>query len=100
VNRIKKANAQARELRVELSGEYDLSRKEELGLLFAALPVDRSAVIDLSRVTYVDSTFLHELAALHCRLKEQVVALVGASSAIRRVLGIMGFDRLFRIAES
>lgn len=100
MNRSKTADAQARTHRLELYGEYDLSRKEELGKLFAALPVDSSAVIDLSRVSYVDSMFLHQLVSLHKRLKEHVVTLVGVNSAIRRVLGIAGFDQLFRIAES
>lgn len=86
--------------RIELDGEYDLTRKEELSFLFAALPDDTAAVIDLSRVTYVDSTFLHVLASLHFRLKEHGVTLVGASSSVRRLLSIVRFDQLFRIAES
>jgi anti-sigma B factor antagonist len=100
VNGTNGGNALASPRRIELSGEYDLNRKEELGLLFATLPADGRAVIDLSRVTYVDSTFLHELVSLHLRLKEHGVTLVGANSAIRRVLDIVGFDQLFRIAES
>lgn len=100
MNRTNWATVHARPRRIELNGEYDLSRKEELGLLFATLPADGTAVIDFSHVTYIDSTCLHELVMLHLRRKENVVTLAGANRAIRRVLGIVGFDQLFRITES
>jgi anti-anti-sigma factor len=100
VNRPDTTSAQPPARRIELDGEYDFSRKEELGLLFGALPADGPAVIELSRVTYVDSTFLNELVGLHSRLKAHGVTLVGPNSGIRRVLGIVGFDQLFRIADS
>lgn len=85
---------------IKLDGEYDLSRKKELESIFASLAADGPATIDLSNVSYVDSTFLHVLVALHFRLKGHVVTLAGASSAIRRLLSIVNFDRLFRITES
>lgn len=85
--------------RIELSGEYDLSRKDELSSIFASLAPDGPATIDLTRVNYVDSTFLHVLAALHFRLKEHGVTLVGANSQVRRLLGIVKFDQLFHIAD-
>ena len=47
--------------RIELNGEYDVSQKEAIAALFAALPPDGPAVIDLSKCTYVDSTFLSNL---------------------------------------
>lgn len=94
------ATAASETQRIELDGEYDLSRREELSLLFAALPDTTPTVIDLSRVTYVDSTFLRELASLHFRFKENRVTLVGANSSIRRLLGLVQFDQLFCIAES
>lgn len=84
---------------IELDGEYDLTRKEELRLLFAALPDNTAAVIDLSRVSYVDSTFLHELALLHFRLRAPGVTLTGANASIRRLLSIVKFDQLFCIAD-
>lgn len=83
--------------RVELNGEYDLTRKEELNSVFAALQPDGPAIIDLSRVDYVDSTFLQALAGLHFRFKEHGVTLVGAGAAVRRLLSIVKFDELFHI---
>lgn len=84
---------------VELAGEYDLTRRAELKLLFGGLPDNTPAMIDLSRVTYVDSTFLSELASLHFRLNTHRVTLVGANASIRSLLGIVKFDQLFCIAE-
>jgi anti-anti-sigma factor len=86
--------------RIELDGEYDLSRKDELTSIFASLEPDGPATIDLTKVSYVDSTFLHVLATLHFRLKEHGVTLVGANSQVRRLLSIVKFDQLFQIADS
>jgi hypothetical protein len=47
---------------LRLAGEYDLTRKNEIVELFATLDGDSSVQIDLSDVTYIDSTILRELA--------------------------------------
>ena len=86
--------------RVDLSGEYDLSRRHDLGSLFEALPEGAPVVVDLTNVTYVDSSFLHALTALHYRFKEWGVTLVGARPQIRRILQIMNVEQLFTMAES
>src|SRR5579871_3091529 len=49
---------------VELSGEYDLARKQEVAALFAAVNGKASITIDMREVTYVDSTFLNELVRM------------------------------------
>lgn len=84
--------------RVELDGEYDLSRKDEVASLFARLVPDAPASIDMSRVTYIDSTFLRELALLHFRFKDFPVTLINVCPNVRRILDIVKFDRLFRFA--
>jgi anti-anti-sigma factor len=84
--------------RVVLGGEYDLSRKEEVSSLFDSLSTDAPAVVDMSAVTYVDSTFLRLLADLHCRFKDSSVTLTGVSERIKRILHIVRFDQLFRLA--
>lgn len=84
--------------RVALDGEYDLSRKEEVASLFARLVPDSPAVVDMSSVTYIDSTFLHQLALLHFRFKDFPVTLVNVRPNVKRILGIVKFDRLFRFA--
>lgn len=86
--------------RIELQGEYDLSRKEEVNALFATLSTDSPATIDLSRVTYADSTILHELAMLNNRLKGQLITLTGAIPSVRRLLEVVKFDQLFRIVDA
>jgi anti-anti-sigma factor len=85
--------------RVALDGEYDLSRKEEVASLFARLVPDGPAVVDMSNVTYIDSTFLHQLALLHFRFKDFPVTLVNVRPNVKRILAIVKFDRLFRFAD-
>jgi anti-anti-sigma factor len=85
--------------RVELDGEYDLSQKEAIASLFEALRPDGPAVIDLTKCTYVDSTFLSELVKLRQRFKEHPITLVGASGSVMRVLRLGHFNRLFEIPE-
>jgi anti-anti-sigma factor len=84
--------------RIVLDGEYDLSRKEEVSSLFASLSTDAPATVDMSAVTYVDSTFLRALADLHFRFRGSYVTLTGVSSRIKRILHILRFDQLFRLA--
>jgi anti-anti-sigma factor len=83
--------------RIELNGEYDISQKEAIASLFGSLRPDGPAVIDLTKCTYVDSTFLSELVRLRKRLKEHPITLLGASGAVMRVLRLVNFDRLFVI---
>ncbi len=84
--------------RIVLGGEYDLSREEEVSSLFESLSTDAAVVVDMSAVTYVDSTFLRALANLHYRFKGSPVTLMGANERIRRILHIVRFDQLFRLA--
>ena len=86
--------------RIELSGEYDLSSKEEIASLFQSLRPDGGAVIDMTKVTYVDSSFLHELADLQFRFMPHAVTLVGVSENLKRVFAILSFDRLFTIIKA
>ena len=82
---------------VKLEGEYDLARREELATLFSSVSAHGPATVDMSGVTYVDSSFLHELARLHFRLNGNVITLTGTSAAMRRLLSIVNFDQLFSI---
>lgn len=85
--------------RIELNGEYDVSQKETIASLFGALRPDGPAVIDLTKCTYVDSTFLSELVKLRERFKQHPITLLGASGSVMRVLQIVHFNRLFEIPE-
>jgi anti-anti-sigma factor len=84
---------------IELSGEYDLARKQELAAEFAVLSNGDPLAIDMRRVTYVDSTFLNELATLRLRLDERSVTLVGVRPNILRILQLVKFDRFFTFSD-
>jgi anti-anti-sigma factor len=89
--------AEARLIRLE--GEYDLTRKDELAALFSALDGDEPVVIEMANVTYMDSSVLHELAALRLRNENQTITLTGVSPHVRRLLDVVNFDRILRIAD-
>jgi anti-anti-sigma factor len=82
---------------LRLTGEYDLTHKDEIAELFATVDGNSSVLIDLSEVTYIDSTILRELAILRKRQNGHSIELVGASSQNERVLRIVDFDKLFDI---
>jgi len=80
---------------ITLSGELDLSNVAEMrsSLADAVGP----AVVDLSAVTYLDSTALYELGALRKRVGN--VVLVAPSPQIRRTLEIVGYTKIFDIVD-
>jgi anti-sigma B factor antagonist len=86
---------------VVLTGEVDIYTapqfKESMLALFDA-GVDR-LVVDLSGVTFVDSTALGVLIGGVRRLRTAggAMALVVTSRAVQRVLSITGLDRVFTI---
>ena len=88
------------ERRIVLHGEYDFTRRDEIAYEFGSITSGGPVVIDMTRVQYVDSTFLHALTALHFRFKEWGITLIGASPPIRRILQIMDFERLFEITDT
>lgn len=84
---------------IELEGEYDLARKEELASHLGSLLESAPVTIDMRNVTYVDSTFLGELASLRVRLENQPVTLLGAQPNVKRVLAITKLDRFFTFSD-
>lgn len=85
--------------RIELEGELDLARKDELERLFNSLERDGPLTIDLRRVTYADSTFLSILASLALRFQEVPIKLLGATPNLRRVFRVVQFEKLFQIQD-
>jgi anti-anti-sigma factor len=85
--------------RIELEGEYDLSQREQIAALFGSLRADGPVVIDLTKVTFIDSTFLHLLAGLRLRFKEQSITLIGATASIKRILKLVKFEQLFVLTD-
>ena len=81
---------------VSFRGELDMSNAPALRASLGA--VSGPAVVDLSEVTYLDSTALYELAALRRRVGS--VVLVVSSPNVRRTLEIVGFDDQFRVVPA
>jgi len=85
---------------LQLVGEYDIADKDTLAALFVALAPDSAVVIDMTAVTYIDSTFLHQIEALRSRLKQHRVTILGVNKQARNLLHIVNFDHLFQIVEA
>jgi anti-sigma B factor antagonist len=89
---------------VELSGEVDLYTaprfKDDLVALVDAGVVD--IVIDLSQVTFIDSTALGVIIGGVKRLHERDgrLALVASSRPVVRILDITGLDRVLTVFDT
>jgi anti-sigma B factor antagonist len=86
---------------VAVSGELDLSNSAELRRRAdsAVRSGGGAVVIDLSRVTHMDSTGLASLIEAHqlARGMQARLALVIGSEPVRRTVEVRGLDRLFTI---
>ena len=47
---------------INLDGEYDFTRKDEIAELFGSIEGDSSLVIDMTAVTYMDATFFARIS--------------------------------------
>lgn len=86
--------------RVQLSGEFDIDARDELaGHLRGAVEADDAArvVVDLGRVTFIDSEAIGALIEGHLAADRAGVAfrLAGPQGVVRRVLTVVGLDHLF-----
>ena len=84
---------------VALFGEYDLSRRPELAAQLGAIDGNEPLLLDIGEVTYLDSSFLNELAILRRRLPGCEIVVKSANARFRRLLGLFGFDRMFRVLD-
>jgi anti-anti-sigma factor len=96
----KLVTSSASQRRLALSGDWDLGRREELRDLLVEVDGTKPIVIDVREVTYADSSFLHELSLLRKRLTDCSITLLGPKPALKRVLEILSFDKLFQIVEA
>lgn len=88
---------------VRLSGELDIAVQEELrAQLDAAAAQSNTVEIDLSGVSYADSTALGIFIALRNTLRERGgdIRLVAPSDRVRKLLSYAGLDRVFEISDS
>ena len=84
------------------TGEIDVTQVPDLRDEILALPADRSVHLDLSAVSYLDSSGLGMLVLLRKRLARcgAVVTLVDVQPQVRRVLDITGLNRAFHFASA
>jgi anti-anti-sigma factor len=80
---------------IQLSGEYDIARKDELTEMFGAITSRVPITIDMTDVTYVDSTFLAAITAMRLRLADIPVTLLGVQPNVERILQLAKLDRFF-----
>jgi anti-sigma B factor antagonist len=82
-------------------GEIDLTTSEALRVAMARAVDDgaTAVVLDLSDVTFVDSTVLGVLVSFHRRLGERLV-LAAAQPAVLRLLEITKFTSVLRLTDS
>jgi anti-sigma B factor antagonist len=85
-------------------GEIDLATAPTFrkALVDAVTAESPQLVIDLTAVTFMDSTGLAALVSARRRADERggSVQLVGAANGVRRILDLTGLDRLFVIHDS
>ena len=88
---------------VTVDGEIDLDNASDLSevALAAMQEIGPSVVLDLSGVTFMDSTGLKVLLAVHKRaeLAGGRLVLAGPTRSVNRVVGITGFDQMFTVCE-
>lgn len=85
---------------IRLSGDIDLTWASELKRLEKQLLNQDFLVIDLSGVTYFDTTFLRFLRGLKNQPNRSIrssIKLVGFNHKFRRIIELTGFAELFDI---
>jgi anti-sigma B factor antagonist len=85
---------------VKLSGEYDLARRVELEGQLSVAYAANVAVIDMSDVSYIDSTALACFIRLKKRMSAHgpgVVRILRPQTQVRRVLELTQLDQIFEL---
>ena len=88
---------------IQLSGEVDLSCSPEARKsILACLKTNKNLLIDLSGVTYIDSSGVASLVEGYQTAKKQDLkfGLVGVSKAVLNVLQLARLDKVFPIHAS
>jgi anti-sigma B factor antagonist len=90
-----------RVVRLQMSGEFDISNKDDLTA--TSLPAESAdyVIIDMTGTTYIDSSALHCLIHLKRQLMARsggAIQLVGVHPAVHKLFTITGLDDLFEIS--
>ena len=84
---------------VSLTGELDMAHAPDVAETLDALAdTERPVVVDLTELTFIDSSGIH--AILRPRPQQGVVVLVCASGNIQRVLSVTKIDRVLSVYET
>jgi anti-sigma B factor antagonist len=84
---------------VTLTGELDMAHAPTVAETLDALAdTERPLVVDLSELTFIDSSGIH--AILRPRPQQGVVVLVSPPGNISRVLSVTKIDRVLPVYES
>jgi len=89
--------------RIRLSGDFDVSNRDELAALLEPATTASAVILDLTDVTFIDSTALGCFVWLRKLVRERhdgTVRLIGLSPHLRRVFSITGLDLIFDIEPS
>ena len=90
--------------RLELTGEIDMAREDELAKLRQAFEASGRprAVVDLSQVTFIDSTGLAFLIALRdiTETRHGAVELHDPSPTVIRLLRAVALDQVFEVSKN
>jgi len=85
------------------TGEYDLSHKAILHVELSALWEQPNLVLDMSAVSFIDSTCIAELAVLQDRRREAGLGGVGIvlqNPSVRKLFGILNLGSIFHLATA
>lgn len=90
--------------RVVFAGDYDLANKDGLRRTLRRFETSEDLVLDLSDVTFIDSTFISELILFEKARKAQnlgrATIVAPAKSVVRRLFEVVGLTPVLTIVES
>lgn len=88
------------EVVIRISGRFTFNAHAEFGEAYKGRPPTTRFVVDMADTTYVDSSALGMLLLLrdHVGGARDKVEIRNASPAVRKILDIAAFDRLFLVA--
>ncbi len=87
---------------IRMSGELDVMRRAEVHGVLRVIAPGPPILVDLSEVTYADSSILAELLRFHAEAKQHAVrvALIIVSRQFARLVHYAGLGHAFAIFDS